>query len=51
MEAIVKFPESKNVKDLQRFLGMINFYHRFLPNIANTQTSLQEILKGQKKGS
>jgi len=30
---------------------MINFYHRFLPNIAKTQTSLQEVLKDQKKNS
>jgi len=30
---------------------MINFYHRFLSNITNTQTSLQEVIKGQKKGS
>jgi len=30
---------------------MINFYHRFLPNISNTQALLQEIIKGRKKGS
>jgi len=30
---------------------MINFYHKFLPNIVNTQASLQEMLKGQKKNS
>jgi len=51
VEAIVKFPEPKDVKGLRRFLGMINFYHRFLPNIANIQASLREILKGQKKGN
>jgi len=50
VETIVKFPEPKDVKGLRPFLGMINFYHR-LPNIANTQAPLQEILKGQKKGS
>jgi len=51
VETIVKFPEPKDIKGLRRVLGMINFYHRFLPNIANTQVPLQEILKGQKKGS
>jgi len=40
MKAIVNFSEPQNVKDLRRFLGMINFYHRFLPNIVNTQASL-----------
>ena len=51
VKAIVSFPEPQDVKGLRRFLGMINFYHRFLPNIANTQAPLQEVLKGQKKGS
>jgi len=51
VEAIVKFPEPKDIKGLRRFLGMINFYNRFLPNIANIQAPLQKILKGQKKGS
>jgi len=36
VKAIVNFPESQNVKGLRRVLGMINFYHRFLPNIVNT---------------
>jgi len=30
---------------------MINFYHRFLSNIANTQASLHKVLKDQKKSS
>lgn len=30
---------------------MINFYNRFLPNAARTQSVLQEEIAGQKKGS
>jgi len=47
VEAIVNFPEPQDVKSLRRFLGIINFYHRFLLNIANTQ----EVIKDQKKNS
>lgn len=33
IEAIMKMSEPKNVKDLQRFLGMINYLSGYLPNI------------------
>jgi len=49
VEAILNFPEPQNVKSLRRFLGMINFYHRFLPNIAHTQQPLQEAIISQKR--
>jgi len=32
IEAITSFPRPQTQKQLQRFTGMINFYHRFLPN-------------------
>lgn len=30
--AIVKFPQPPTKKGLQEFVGMVNFYHRFIPN-------------------
>ena len=36
LKVIQTFPQLSTVKGLQEFLGMINFYHRFLPNIAAT---------------
>ena len=39
VKVIQTFPQSSTVKGLQKFLGMINFYDRFLPNIA-TRTFL-----------
>jgi len=51
VKAIKKFPELQNIKGLRRFLDMINFYHRFLSNIANMQVLLLKVLKGQKKGN
>jgi RNase H-like domain found in reverse transcriptase/Reverse transcriptase (RNA-dependent DNA polymerase) len=35
-----------NVKGLQRFLGLINFYRRFLPGIAATLLPLTDALRG-----
>ncbi|GFY75460.1 hypothetical protein TNIN_49321 [Trichonephila inaurata madagascariensis] len=34
-----KLPET--VKDLRRYLGVINFYHRFIPNAAENRRSKQ----------
>jgi hypothetical protein len=34
-------------KDLQQFLGMVNFYQRFLPKIAQIHTLLTNLLKGK----
>jgi len=47
--AINNFKRPENVKDLRRFLGMINFYRRFLPKAAKHQLLLNEYLKGNKK--
>ena len=34
--AVQDFPTPSSVKKLQEFLGMVTYYHRFLPNIAST---------------
>jgi len=36
MQAIIEFPPPQDVKQLQQFLGMVNFYRPFLPGIART---------------
>jgi cleavage and polyadenylation specificity factor subunit 1 len=41
------FPRPHTVKDLQRFLGMVNFYRRFLPKSAQIPTPLTNLLKGE----
>ena len=40
VRAIENFPRPHNVKGLQEFLGMINFYHRFIPHAAADATML-----------
>lgn len=42
--AIDQYTRPKTRQELRRFLGMINFYHRFLPNAAEKQLPLQQLL-------
>ncbi|KAI5714485.1 hypothetical protein M8J77_000564 [Diaphorina citri] len=44
VEAISSYPQPSTVGGLKRYLGMINFYHRFYPNMADLQAPLH--LKG-----
>ena len=46
VEAVQRFERPHTVKTLQRFLGLINFYRRFLPNIAATMRPLTDALVG-----
>ena len=47
VEAVMNFPRPLSVKSLQEFLGMVNFYHRFLPHAAQLMQPLYEALKGK----
>lgn len=48
-KAIIDFPKPETISQLRRFLAMVNFYRRFLPNAAQTQAPLHEFLKNSKK--
>jgi hypothetical protein len=48
--AIHEFPRPTIIKELQAFLGMVNFYRRFLPSIARTLQPLTDALRGGRKG-
>ena len=49
IEAIQNFPKPKTIKELRRFLAMINFYRRFLPKAAMEQAPLNQLLKNSVK--
>jgi cleavage and polyadenylation specificity factor subunit 1 len=50
--AMYRFQRPVLVKDLRRFLGMLNFYRRFIPHAASVQSPLHATLTGSKiKGS
>ena len=46
VEAVQKFVHLRSVKALQRFLGMVNFYRRFLPGVAAVMRPLTDALAG-----
>ena len=48
VEPILAFPPPADVKSLQRFLGMVNFYRRFLPGIAHVLAPLTSATKGKR---
>ena len=49
VQVIKKTPAPSTVKELQSFLGMINYYRRFLPNAAHHLTPLFDLLRGKPK--
>lgn len=49
VNAVVKFPPPTTIKGLQEFVGMVNYYHRFLPKIAKVMEPLYKSLSGKPK--
>ena len=47
--AIAQFPAPTTQEGLRRFLGMINFYNRFIPNAARIMKPLYEATANRKK--
>ena len=45
VEAIQKYPLPKDIKQLRTYFGMINFYHRFIKDLANCLAPLNKFLK------
>ena len=49
VEAIKKFVKPTTIKELQKYLGVLNFYHRFVKNLAEIVAPLTAALKGDAK--
>lgn len=49
VKAIADFPLPSTVHQLRRFLGLVNFYRRFLPCCARILRPLEELLRGHVK--
>ena len=45
MRAITEAPEPKDVSQLRAFLGLVNYYQRFLPDLAKTLAPLHWLLQ------
>ena len=48
VEAINDFPRPENKKKIRSFLGLLLFYRRFVPNLAQTVAILNELLRKNK---
>ncbi|KAL0161859.1 hypothetical protein M9458_041255, partial [Cirrhinus mrigala] len=49
VEAILKWPQPRNVKELQQFLGFSNFYRRFIQGYSSITAPLTSLLWGKPK--
>jgi len=47
VQPILDFPPPHDVRALQKFLGMLNFFRRFLPGIAHTLKPLTDLTSGK----
>ncbi|GFT09998.1 hypothetical protein TNCV_1114561 [Trichonephila clavipes] len=48
VQAVLDYKQPETVGSLRKFLGLLNFYRRFLPKAAEQQYLLSESLKGSK---
>jgi hypothetical protein len=51
VEAVERRPPPTTIKELQVFLGLVNFYRRFLPGVAVTLRPLTDALRGSRPAS
>ena len=49
VSAVLDFPAPGSVKELKQFVGLTNYYHKFIHNYASIAEPLQKLLKGKKK--
>ena len=49
IEAIVSAPEPRDLQELRSFLGLLNYYGKFLPNLSTLVHPLNSLLQPSKK--
>ena len=49
LQAIVQAPAPKNVQELRSFLGLLNYYGKFIPNLASLIQPLNNLLQHKRK--
>ena len=49
VQAIREYPQPQSQRQLRRFIGLVNFYHRFLPHCAELMLPLHSLLKGKSR--
>ena len=51
VSAVRNFPQPSSLRGLREFLGMVNFYHRFIPNCAGLSQPFNQLLSSSKHTS
>ena len=49
IDAVLRAPKAENVSQMRSFLGLINYYHTFLPNLSTVLHPLHGLLQLGKK--
>jgi hypothetical protein len=49
VKAILDWPTPKSVKDVQRFMGLANYYRRFIKDFAKTARPLHDLVRKDKE--
>jgi len=49
VKAVLNWPVSKSVKDIQKFLGLANYYRRFVEGFAKIARLLHELIRKKQK--
>ena len=48
VKAVSEYPVPTSVKELKQFLGLTNYYRKFIYNYAHTAEPLTKLLRGNK---
>ena len=49
VEGVLNWPTPKNVKKVQKFLGLANYYRRFIKNFARIAAPLHALVRKKQK--
>jgi len=49
VKGVLDWPTPKCVKDVQKFLGLANYYHQFIEGFASIARPLHDMIKKDKK--
>jgi len=49
VKGVLDWPTPKCVKDVQKFLGLVNYYYRFIEGFASIARPLHDMIKKDQK--
>jgi len=49
VDGVLSWPQSKNVKDIRKFLGLVNYYRRFIKDFARVARPMNVLTQKDEK--